>query len=142
MPRVTVVLVRASLVHLVAGAAVGALLMWAKAGYQLPALVARSWPLHAEMLLLGWLVQLALGVAYWILPKHATVPVRGPVGPVVLAALLLNVGVAGAGLGQVVNHAGLAAGGRVAEFAAVVLFAVNAVPRIKRFGRNQKSLCQ
>lgn len=139
MPRVTVVLVRASLVHLVAGAAVGALLMWAKAGYQLPALVARSWPLHAEMLLLGWLVQLALGVAYWILPKHATVPVRGPV---VLAALLLNVGVAGAGLGQVVNHAGLAAGGRVAEFAAVVLFAVNAVPRIKRFGRNQKSLCQ
>lgn len=78
MPPVTAVLVRASLVYLVAGAAVGTLLMAAKAGYQLPAVVARAWPLHAEMLLFGWMVQLALGVAYWILPKHAAAPVRGP----------------------------------------------------------------
>ncbi len=136
MPRVTVVLVRAALVYLVAGAAVGTLLMGAKAGYQLPALVTRAWPLHAEMLLFGWMVQLALGVAYWILPKHAAAPVRGPVGPVVLAALFLNLGVAAAALGSVVDHAGLATGGRVAELAAVILFAVNAVPRIKRFGRD------
>lgn len=136
MPPVTAVLVRASLVYLVAGAAVGTLLMAAKAGYQLPAVVARAWPLHAEMLLFGWMVQLALGVAYWILPKHAAAPVRGPVWPVVLAAVFLNLGVAGAALGSVVGHAGLAAGGRVAELAAVVLFAVNAVPRIKRFGRD------
>ncbi len=136
MPRATVVLVRAALLHLVVGAAVGTLLMGAKAGYQLPSLVTRAWPLHAEMLLLGWMVQLALGVAYWILPKHPTAPVRGPVGPVVLAALLLNVGVAGAGLGSIMDHAELATGGRLAELAAVVLFAVNAVPRIKRFGRD------
>ncbi len=136
MPPVTTVLVRASLVYLVAGAALGTLLMGVKAGYQLPALVARAWPLHAEMLLFGWMVQLALGVAYWILPKHAAAPVRGPVWPVVLAAIFLNLGVAGAALGSVVGHAGLAVGGRVAELAAVVLFAVNAVPRVKRFGRD------
>jgi len=129
------VLVRAALFHLVVGAVMGTLLLATKAGYDLPALVARAWPLHAEMLLLGWMAQLALGVAFWILPKHATAPVRGPVTPVLMAAVLLNVGVLAAGLGLVVDHAALATGGRVMELVAVLLFAVNAVPRVKRFGR-------
>jgi hypothetical protein len=33
------------------------------------------------------------------------------------------------------DHAALATGGRVMEFVAVLLFAANAVPRVKRFGR-------
>lgn len=136
MPRATIWLVRAALVHLVIGAGLGALLLVTKAGWATPLWVGRTWPLHAEMQLLGWMAQLAIGVAYWILPKHATAPVRGPALPVVMAALCLNMGVVAAGLGQVVNHAWLAAGGRVAELAAAALFAVNAVPRIKRFGRD------
>jgi hypothetical protein len=135
MPLATMVLVRAALVHLVVGAVLGMLLLGTKAGYDLPALMARAWPIHAEMLLLGWMAQLALGVAFWILPKHATVPVRGPVIPVLLAAVLLNVGVLAAGLGLVLDHATLTIGGRVMELVAVLLFAINAVPRVKRFGR-------
>jgi hypothetical protein len=83
------------------------------------------------------MVQLALGVAYWILPKHAHGPVRGPAGPVIAAAVLINLGVLSAGLGGAVGQDGLTVAGRLAELTAVLLFATNALPRIKEFGRGR-----
>ena len=137
MPLPTVWLVRAALVHLLVGAALGALLLATKAGLGTPPWVARTWPLHSEMMLLGWMVQMTMGVAYWILPKHAHGPVRGGAAPVIVAALLINAGVVGAGLGPALGRAGLVVAGRLAELAAVLLFASNAWPRIKEFGRGR-----
>ena len=137
MPPPTIWLVRAALVHLLVGTALGALLLVTKADLGMPPWVARTWPLHGEMMLLGWVVQMAMGVAYWILPKHTQRPVRGVAAPVVMAALLINAGVAGAGLGQLVGRASLVVAGRLAELAAVLLFASNAWPRIKEFGRER-----
>ena len=137
MPQPTIWLIRAALVQLLVGAALGALLLAAKAGLGIPPWVARTWPLHGEMMLLGWLVQLTMGVAYWVLPKHAQGPARGVAAPVVSAALLINAGVVSAGLGPVLGQAGLVVAGRLAELAAVLLFAGNAWPRIKEFGRGR-----
>ena len=92
MPAWSVRLIRGALVYLVAGAMIGAMLLSATArGVTVPVGPARA--LHAELLLFGWLVQFTMGVAYWMLPKHATGPGRGPVGPIVAAWLLLNAGV-------------------------------------------------
>ena len=137
MPLPTIWLLRAALVHLLIGTALGALLLVTKADLGMPHWVARTWPLHGEMMLLGWMVQLAMGVAYWILPKHAQQPVRGRAAPVIAAALLINAGVIGAGLGPAMGRTDLAVAGRVAELAAVLLFAGNAWPRIKEFGRGR-----
>ena len=137
MPQPTIWLVRAALVHLLVGAALGALLLATKAGLGTPLWAARTWPLHSEMMLLGWMVQLTMGVAYWILPKHAQRPARGAAAPMVAAALLINAGVLSAGLGPVLGRAGLVVAGRLAELAAVLLFASNAWPRIKEFGRGR-----
>ena len=137
MPGPTIWLVRAALIHLLVGSGLGALLLMTKAGLEVWPWVGRTWPLHGEMLLLGWMVQLAFGVAYWILPKHAHQPVRGPAAPVIGAALLINLGVLSAGLGSAVGRDGFALAGRLAELAAVLLFAINALPRIKEFGRGR-----
>jgi len=67
MARISVWFVRAALLHFALGATVGA---WRLAaiggGGPSSALPLRA--LHVEGMLLGWVCQLALGVALWILP--------------------------------------------------------------------------
>lgn len=67
MARISVWFVRASLLHFALGATVGAwrLAVSGGMGLEAPALLRA---LHVEGMLLGWVCQLALGVAVWILP--------------------------------------------------------------------------
>ena len=129
MPLVSVWFIRASLVHLVAGFTLGAILLAAK-GVPLPPAVWQWRGLHIEMLLIGWVVQLVMGVAVWIFPRfvlrHA--PRRSAV-TAWLAFALLNVGVLLVGAGG-----SLAAAGRVAELAAAVSFAVHLWTRVSPAG--------
>ena len=128
-------LVRSALCWLAAGAAMGALLLSAKA-VPMPTGVFRLFPLHAEVLLIGWMVQLAMGVAWWILPKYPKLPERGPAAPIWATWVLLNVGVLLAGIGRSVGAAeGVVLTGRAAELLAAVAFATAAWPRVKPFGR-------
>ncbi|MFT4040796.1 MAG: hypothetical protein QM692_21625 [Thermomicrobiales bacterium] len=61
---------RASLCWLAAGAVVGGLMLLDGA---LPgAWVVWLTPGHAHMLVVGWFLQFALGVAYWLLPRKRT----------------------------------------------------------------------
>lgn len=133
MPVWSVRLQRAAFVWLIAGFAAGALLLAAKGlGWALPW---SHWlPVHTELLLVGWMLQFTMGVAYWMLPKHARGPERGPDGPIRTAFLLLNAGVLLAAAGQS-HHAGaLATAGRALELLAVAAFVSNAWPRVKAFG--------
>ena len=68
MPRLSVWLVRTSLAFLAAGVSLGAAALAGK-GLAAGPWVSRLVPIHAEFLLVGWTVQLVLGVAYWILPR-------------------------------------------------------------------------
>jgi len=113
----------------------GALLLGTKAA-PLPAWVFRLFALHAEALLIGWMVQLTMGVAWWILPKYPRLPERGPAAPIWAAWLLLNVGVLLAGVGRSIGAPeATVIAGRLAELLAAVAFAGAAWPRVKAFGR-------
>ena len=134
MPAWTVRFLRLALGWLVVGAALGALLLAAKGmRWSLP--WGRLLAVHVELLLVGWMLQFALGVAYWMLPRHPTAPERGAAGPVAAAFGLLNLGlvIAAAGAASAAEPP-IVALGRLAELAAVVAFAANAWPRIKPFG--------
>jgi len=134
MPALSVLLVRTALCWLAAGVAMGALLLSAKAS-PLPAGVFRLFHFHSEAVLVGWMVQLTMGVAWWILPKYSRLPERGPAAPVWAAWLLLNAGVLLAGAGRSVGASdGLVMTGRAAELLAAVAFASAAWPRVKAFG--------
>lgn len=67
MAQISVWFVRAALLHFALGATVGAWRLAASGGLEAeaPALLRA---LHVEGMLLGWVCQLALGVALWILP--------------------------------------------------------------------------
>jgi hypothetical protein len=126
-------MVRLALVHLGVGATAGVLLLAARAS---PA-AAGTWslrPAHADLLLAGWLLQLACGVAYWILPR-----IRGerPRAPATYAgAALLNAGVAAATVGVAAGAAdAVLPWARAGEAAGLALVAASLWPRVRTAGR-------
>ena len=141
MPRLSQIMIRAALLWLALGYSVGGLVLFTKGVPLLPWL----WALrgaHIHMLLVGWTVQLACGVAYWILPRLDASGDRGDERVVRASALALNAGVV---LGAVQSVAGswpAAAGwarwllllAGVLYAAAALLFARNAWPRVRPFG--------
>jgi hypothetical protein len=118
------VFLRLALLHLVTGAVLGAWLLGAKGGWPPPP---PGWfrSAHVELLLLGWIVNLIMGTAYWILPRHATGPARGRAGPVVFALFAFNAGVAVAAAGWA------PAAGRALEAAGAAAFALHAWSRVR-----------
>jgi len=123
VPRLSVWMIRTALLALAAGAALGALLL---ADPGLAGGLARWRPLHGELLLVGWTVQLAFGVAYWILPRFREGRERGREELAWAAFVLVNLGVLLVGAGQ-------PAAGRSAEAMAAIAFAAHAWPRVKPF---------
>jgi hypothetical protein len=124
--------IRAALLYLIAGFTFGALMLTNK-GLPISPLVWRLLPIHMEFLLVGWLVQLAMGVAYWILPRFRQQ--RGNSQAALAAFVLLNVGIWLAALGGALAvPAWTALVGRLAEVGAAVAFAVHAWPRVKPAG--------
>jgi hypothetical protein len=135
MPRETVWMLRAAMAHLVLGFSLGALL-----------LIAKEWPMglptgawlavHRDVVLIGWMVQVVLGVAYWILPKYPREPIRGPRWAAVAGVLLLNGGLV---LGLVARSFGRPAIGYVAIASGTLLFVAVLLPRAKAFGAGRTS---
>ncbi|NPA26342.1 MAG: cbb3-type cytochrome c oxidase subunit I [Chloroflexi bacterium] len=69
MPRLTVWMVRLSLVYLILGATWGSLILAAKAlpwgwAWQL-------YPAHWLMMLFGWMIPFALAIAFWAFPRFS-----------------------------------------------------------------------
>lgn len=134
MPRLSVWLIRTALCYLAIGLLAGAVLL-ANRGVFLGAWVVRLLPIHVEFLLMGWTVQLALGVAFWILPRFRTGAERGREGFVWLSYGLLNTGVLAAAIGQSLGLPSMVPLlGRSAEMLAAATFSVHAWPRVKAFG--------
>lgn len=130
MPRLSRWYIKTAFGYLLLGFTVGALLLAHKGVPLHPALW--GWlPAHIEFLLIGWVVQLTLGVAFWILPRFWQAPRRGNTRGAYVAFALLNSGI---WLVTVVPLLGLSgwwtALGRLLEIAAVVAFAHATWPRI------------
>ena len=129
MPRAALWYIRLALLYLLLGFTLGALLL-ANKGVPLSPYLWQWLPAHIEFLLLGWTLLLALGVAFWILPRFQTT--RPRTGLVWLALILLNGGVwlvALAPFMPTVNWLQLA--GRMVEAGGAVAFALHAWPRVK-----------
>lgn len=136
MPRLSTWMIRAALVYLALGFTFGGLILFQKGIAVNPALWSLL-PAHIEFLLLGWTVQLVMGMAFWILPRFRRPPRRGNIPLAWLAFTLLNVGVLLAGLGRLVSPSPvLPFLGHVGELGAAVAFVTHAWPRIKEVGAN------
>ena len=129
MPPASRFLVRAALIHLLLGSAVGALLLAAKGAPRLT-LLGWTWRgAHVELLAVGFTVQLALGVAHWILPRDADRPPAA--APAWIAAGLLNAGVLLGVAGAAAGNAEASLAGRALQACAVAVFAAHAWPRVR-----------
>lgn len=99
MPRISQLMIRTALLHLALGTTIGGLLL-AEKGLRLWPWLWVLRPGHVQILLVGWVVQLACGVAVWILPRLNAAGDRGSMTPVWIAYAALNGGVALAALHQ------------------------------------------
>jgi hypothetical protein len=130
---VSVWLLRGALLYLGAGLTLGALLLADKGLRFFPALWV--WlPVHMELLLVGWFVQLVMGVAYWIFPRFGlSQAARGREGLAWLAFVLLNVGIWTVGVCAMAGWS-FGALGRSAELAAAAVMAMNIWSRTRASG--------
>lgn len=130
MPRLSQWMIRTAFIYLLLGFTFGALLLTHK-GIPLHPILWSWLPAHIEFLLMGWIVQLVMGVAFWILPRYWKKPRRPKENYFKIAFLLLNLGI-----WLVVAGTTFRAGrwvllaGRVVEVGAVIIFVFHARKRI------------
>lgn len=131
MPRLSVWMLRAALVHMGTGFFFGAVLLFNK-GFPLS-----GWPWkllnpHAELMIFGWTMQLVMGVAFYALPRFADH--TGRYGAVHLgwwSFYLLNGGVVITAIGQGLSRPGPALAGRMLILLAVLAYVIMMWPRVK-----------
>jgi hypothetical protein len=130
MPRLSVWFVRFSFIYLFLGFTLGGLIL-ANKGLSFAPWVWNLLPAHMEFLLLGWMVQLAMGVAYWILPRLRSNLPRGNVNFIWSSFALLNMGIAIVAIQPLVSVTWLVPTGRIAEAVSVSLFVLASWQRVK-----------
>jgi hypothetical protein len=134
MPFLSILIIRTALVYLLSGFTLGGLLLINKAVPFYPQLW-QLLPIHIELLLVGWMVQLVIGVAFWMLPRLSTPPVRGNESVVQVSFFCLNWGILCVCLQAFSGKTSLlGVMGRILEFIAILLFAAHAWPRVRPFG--------
>jgi hypothetical protein len=131
MARISIWFVRAALVHFAIGATAGAWRLAASGG-GMPTVPFSLRPLHVEGMLLGWVCQLALGVAVWILPFSDQVSADRRLWA---AWGLLNGGIVSVVLGRWSSVSDLLPVGRAGEIVAGVLVVWVLWPRVRALPR-------
>lgn len=135
MPRLSTLLLRASLLALVAGGALGSWLLGAEP-WASPWLV-RLRAAHIHLMLFGWLVPFVMGTAHWMLPKHAAGPPRGsPLAGGLAAFLVLGGALVGA-LGALAGAQSMQRLGTLGVIAGAATFIRILWPRVKAFGEGR-----
>lgn len=143
MDRFTILMVKASLAWLLAGFVIGGLMLvdrvtpgdW------------RAWllPTHGHMLFVGWFVQFAMGIAYWLLPRkrRPEVPVGYRETPAFTGWAMLNAGLLLRVIGEPMERTGhdgslsitLLTVSAILQVGAVVVFIAQLWPRIYGKGK-------
>jgi hypothetical protein len=140
MPRLSQLMIRTALAWLAVGYTIGGLLLLNKG---VP-LLAWLWTLrftHVHLLLVGWMVQVACGVAFWILPRLDAGGSRGDERLAWVCYAALNIGVvlaalhdplaAAAGESVITRSMPVIAGGLY--ITAIAAFVAHAAPRVVPF---------
>lgn len=130
MPTLSRYFIRTALVYLALGFTFGGLML-ANKGVPLHPWLWRLLQAHMEFLLVGWTLQLAMGVAFWILPRWWQGPSRGNEWGATIAFVLLNVGVLLVAVGEMAGlETAVIVLGRLAEAGAVLAFTLHAWFRV------------
>ena len=130
MPRLSVWFVRCSLIYLFLGLTFGGLIL-ANKGIPFAPWIWSLLPAHMEFLLLGWMAQLAMGVAFWILPRFRSSPSRGNVNYVWSALFFLNAGIVMVTMQPFIGVNWLSLTGRFLETFSILLFVLASWLRVK-----------
>lgn len=133
MPKLSVWLVRASLIHMGIGFLFGALMLLQKGD----PVNAHIWQLlnpHIELMIFGWTMQFIMGIAFWILPRFSGNHRYGKVYLGWCSFGLLNTGILLTAVGTRVAVGPVALVGRLSELGAVLLFLILIYPRVKPLG--------
>jgi len=133
MPRLSVYFVRASLIYLAVGFTFGGLLL-ANKGMLISPLIWMLLPIHVEFLLVGWLVQLAMGIAFWILSRFSQGAPRGNERWSWATFALVNIGVSLVALQVLFGSQWLVFLGRSLEMLGLATFAMGNWKRVKPSG--------
>lgn len=99
MPRHALYYVRAAMVWLLVGGITGVLAATYKA-WPVEPIFWRLLALHREAMLVGWTTQIILGVGLWIFPRYLDPAEKTPEAPAWVGWVLLNAGLASAGLAR------------------------------------------
>ena len=130
MPRLSAWSVRLAMLYLLLGFTFGALML-ANKGIPFADWLWRLLPAHMDILLFGFVIQLAIGFAFWILPRYRGGS-RGNENVVWVAVVLLNLGIWTITIAGSFNFSGLwMVTGRVLEGVAAVLFVFQIWKRIR-----------
>ena len=130
MPRLSVWTVRLSLLYLFLGYTFGALML-AQKGVPFAPWVWSLFPAHIDILLFGFVIQFAMGIAFWILPRY-TGGSRGNETAFWVTIGLLNLGIWIAALaGSLTLPAYWLAVGHTIKGIAALFFAFHAWGRIR-----------
>ena len=133
MPTPTRWLVKAGLLYLVAALLLGVAMQLPLA--QRVPLLAVLWPTYLHLLVVGWLLQLIFGVAFWLFPRWSAKRPRGSARLGWLSFALLNAGLLLRLVGEPLHALGGGGGNLLAVSAAAQLVAVwgfvlNTWPRV------------
>jgi hypothetical protein len=131
MPRLSLWFIRAALLYLLFGFTFGALLL-AQKGISYAPSVWNLFPIHIEFLSVGWLVQLAMGVGFWIFPRFSNRPPRGNERLIWLSFVSINVGILLTAFQLWVSSTLLL--GRVLEVSGAVIYVLGLWRRVKPHG--------
>lgn len=130
MPRLSAWSVRLAMLYLLLGFTFGALML-ANKGIPFADWLWRLLPAHMDILLFGFVIQLAIGFAFWILPRYRGGS-RGNENVVWVAVVLLNLGIWTITIAGSFNFSGLwMVTGRLLEGVAAILFVVQVWKRIR-----------
>lgn len=133
MPRLSAYFVRASLIYLLLGFTFGGLLL-ANKGVMILPIIWMLLPIHIEFAFMGWMVQLAMGVAFWILPRFSNGPPRGNERLSWLAFLFMNAGILFVTLQSLFGAQWFTFAGRILEILGLAAFAIGNWKRVKPHG--------
>lgn len=122
MPSPSRWMIKASLIYLFAGFLIGGGILISKA-YPAYSEIWLLLPVHIEVSIFGWIIQLTMGTAYWILPRYLASKSRGNPTLAMSMVALLNMGI----LINVASYLDMISSsatvlGRSLEVAAIVLF--------------------
>ena len=131
MPRLSVFLVRASLIHLGIGFLFGAVILAHKGTATMP----WAWQLfqpHHEIMIFGWTMQFVMGISFYILPRFSQRIHRcGTVRLGWTSFWLLNTGVGLVVLASLFNQEAVILVGRLLSLIAVILYVAMIWSRVK-----------